>query len=194
MLERLEPVLVDANMVVDLGAGGASSRRRLKRRFRGAKVVSLDIASDTGAIPLDDGVADVVFANLLLPRCGDPAALFSEVARVLRQDGLFAFSAFGPDTLPELGFPDMHIVGDAALRAGLRDPVLDVDRTILGYDKLSVLHRDLADLGLSDSPAAGEKPLELELELELVYGHCWGAGPAARDGSVRIDPAQITRR
>lgn len=185
MIERLEPILVDARVVVDLGNRNRSARRALKRRFRGARVVSM---GGNGTIPLEDGSVDVVFANMVLPRIGDPAPMFAEVARVLRKGGLFAFSTLGPDTLPDL--LDMHYVGDAAIRAGLRDPVLDVDRTSLNYENADLRRRDLAELGLPDTFAA-EK---CSLELELVYGHCWGPGPRVDDGGVRIDPAQITRR
>ncbi len=185
LLERLEPILVDAKTVVDLGNGDRSTRRALKRRFRGARIVSLE---GERALRLEDGVVDVVFANLLLPRIGDPVPLFVEVARVLRKGGLFAFSTLGPDTLPEL--LDMHHVGDAAVRAGLLDPVLDVDRATVSYESENLRQRDLADLGLPGADAAGDS----SMELELVYGHCWGAGPRSRDGGVLIDPAQITRR
>jgi SAM-dependent methyltransferase len=185
MIERLEPILVDAKVVVDLGNRNRSTRRALKRRFRGARVVSMN---GDPTIPLEDGTVDVVFANLVLPRIGDPAPLFAEVARVLREGGLLAFSTLGPDTLPDL--LDMHHVGDAAVRAGLRDPVLDVDRTSLKYKNADMRRQDLAELGLSDTFAAEKS----SLELELVYGHCWGPGPRAHDGEVRIDPAQITKR
>jgi malonyl-CoA O-methyltransferase len=185
MIERLEPILVDANVVVDLGSGNRSTRRALKRRFRGARIVPMD---GDAAIRLEDGSVDVVFANLVLPRIGDPAALFADVARVLRLGGLFAFSTLGPDTLPDL--LDLHDVGDAALRAGLRDPVLDVDRTSLNYESADLRRRDLAELGLSDTIAAEKS----SLELELVYGHCWGPGPRPDDGDIIIEPARITRR
>lgn len=185
LLERLKPVLVDAKTVVDLGTRDRSTKRSLKRQFRGARIVSMD---GEGAIRFDDGAVDVVFANLLLPRIGDPAPLFAEVARVLRKGGLFAFSTLGPDTLPQL--LDMHDVGDAAVRAGLRDPVLDVDRATLSYASADLRRRDLADLGLPDAGAFEETILELE----LVYGHCWGPGPVGRDRGIRIDPAEITRR
>jgi malonyl-CoA O-methyltransferase len=34
----------------------------------------------------------------------------------------------------------------------------------------------------------------LRLELELVYGHCWGAGPRPRAGEAHVDAAAIGRR
>ena len=192
MLERLEPMRVDARTVVDVSAGRKSARRLLKRRFRRAKVVALDAPDKGFAMPFDDGAVDVVFANLALLHVGEPGRLFGEVARVLRQDGLFMFSTFGPDTLPALEFPDMHDVGDAAVRAGLRDPVLDVDRSTLSYDDHDLLAKDLGDLGLEGAINNVDSPLSLELE--LVFGHCWGGRASAGDGSIHIDPAEITRR
>ena len=43
----------------------------------------------------------------------------------------------------------------------------------------------------------GEDAVEqhkLDLELELVYGHCWGRGTTSSQGEVRIDPGQIGKR
>ena len=65
-------------------------------------------------------------------------------------------------------FLDMHDVGDAAVRAGLRDPVLDVDR-------------------VRTDAAPG-------CDMELIYGHCWGPGPQSASGEYRIEPMQIGRR
>lgn len=42
-----------------------------------------------GRLPLDDGSADIVIADFVLEHLGDPAAVESEVHRVLRPGGLF---------------------------------------------------------------------------------------------------------
>ena len=113
-----------------------------------------------------------------------------------------------------MSFPDMHDLGDAAVRAGLRDPVLDVDRLSVTYQDADALFRDLtgcgarnciADRGLSLTGkgrfAAMTTALEqqrrdgvIELDLELVYGHCWGSAARAPEGEYRIDPTRIGRR
>jgi malonyl-CoA O-methyltransferase len=249
LLQRLAPVRVDAAVVVDLGTATGTSCPLLARRFRGASIIGVDIArnmlraarakrrwlarhrfvqADATRLPFADRGVDVVFANLLLPWIADPAALFAEVARVLRRDGLFAFSALGPDSLGELRqawehadglprtspFPDMHDLGDAAARAGLADPVLDVDRLRVTYRDAGALFADLAAMGARrTSPGeprglAGKQlhrarldALEayrvggvLEFELELVYGHCWGSGGSGSAGEIRISPNRIPRR
>lgn len=249
LFRRLEPVTVDASVVVDLGCATGNSMRALEKRFRSARVVGIDLSrpmlerarakrgwfsrssfvqADARALPLADRSVDVVFSNLLLPWISDPASLAGEVARVLRDGGVFAFATFGPDSLSELRaawegldelehvhrFPDMHDVGDALVRAGLRDPVLDVDRLAISYDRVERLFADLTSVGARNSLAARRRDLsgkavmssmkerleglrrngEIRLELELVFGHCWGTGSVARGRDARIDPASIRVR
>ena len=216
LFARLDPMTLDAQMIVDLGAATGSSGQRLAKRFRRAKVVSIDISrgmlkkvagrsswfsktaavqADAARLPLADQSVDLVFANLLLPWVTDRAPVFAEVARVLRKDGLFMFSTFGPDTLAVPGhtpFADMHDVGDELLRAGLRDPVLDVDRLTVSWKDPTALQRDLAGMGAGDFAPAG--PEVLELDFELVFGHSWGPGEPLAPGVVKVDIGSITKR
>lgn len=111
-------------------------------------------------------------------------------------------------------FPDMHDVGDALLTAGLTDPVLDIDQLAVTYRDKESLYRDLTATGARNSLvnrrktltgkqryAAMEKALaagcegdHLLLNLELVFGHAWSAGPQPIAGEYHVDPAAITRR
>lgn len=246
LMARLEPMVVDAGLVLDLGAATGAALKPLRQRFPKADVVAIDqslpmlekcrrrqrwprrplaVQADAAALPFADGSVDVVFSNLLLPLIGDPATMAAEVARVLRKGGLFAFSSLGPDSLAELRrawaaideaghvleFPDMHDLGDALVRAGLSDPVLDVDRLEVTYATPARLFADLTAAGARNSLAhrpAGltgretfrrlENALladgEIRLELELVYGHAWGSGARRGDGAVRIDAGDIPVR
>ena len=249
LLARLEPMVVEAKTVVDLGCATGSACKPLAKRFRRAHIIALDLSAsmlqqvrlkqswfakysllhaNAKAIPLADQSVDVVFANQLLPWIDDSETVFTEVARVLRENGLFLFAGLGPDSLSELRrawqsvdagvhvnrFPDMHDLGDAAVRAGLTDPVLDVDRLSVTYQDAGALFRDLTGCGARNSLANRNKALSgktrfdtmaaaleqhrkdgpIGLDLELVYGHCWGAGPRAHDGEIRIDPGRLGRR
>jgi malonyl-CoA O-methyltransferase len=250
LFARLQPVVIDAQVVVDLGCATGSATQRLAKRFRGAKIIAVDLSrqmlercrgkqgwfskvsaiqADASALPFADQGIDIVFANLMLPWADDLTRLAEEVSRVLRKDGLFVFATFGPDSLLELRdawaavddskhvnrFLDMHDVGDALVRAGLRDPVLDVDRLTVTYDNATALFRDLTASGARNALTNRNRSLvgkgrlaavcqhlegagpgnKISLNLELVYGHCWGGGPPRRaSGDVHIDPAAISVR
>ena len=249
LLDRLGPIVVDAALILDLGTATGSAVRPLTSRFRGGRVLGIDLShrmlarawrkqgwrarkwfvqADASHLPLPNQSADVVFANMLLPSIEDPLPLFTEVNRVLREGGVFAFSTLGPDSLRELRqawlqagsppsgapFLDMHDVGDTALRSGLRDPVLDVDRLTVTYPDAEAVFRDLSAMGGRASRHSSSRTLVgsarfdamlaalegcrrdglLSFDLELVYGHCWGSGRPAGPGEFRIDPARIARR
>ena len=247
LLARMRPMTAEATVVLDLGAATGSAVPLLQKRFRRARVVAVDrsasmlriarskrgllskqreIQADARALPFADASIDVVFSNLMLPWLDSPDAAFTEIARVLRKDGLFAFSTLGPDSLLEIRrawqaadeathvkqFPDMHDVGDALVRAGLRDPVLDVDRLAVSYGSSDALFRDLTAVGARNS-LRGRQPglmgrdrlqrfvdslftagTGCSLTLELVYGHCWGAGTHRSGGDVAVDASKIPFR
>ena len=186
------------------------------------------VLADATELPFDDHSIDVVFSNLLLPWIDEPSRVAAEVSRVLRKEGLFIFSTLGPDSLLELRrawqsvddephvnvFLDMHDVGDSLVRAGLRDPVLDVDRLTIRYENAERLFADLSACGARNALrhrrhtltgrgrlaafrralTGGDRCDGLEVELEIVYGHCWGSGQARRDGETRIDAGTIPIR
>ena len=182
LMERLSPLVIDPNTVVDLGSATGTGSRALAKAFRGARVLAVDIScgmltasrhnrsrfsrvrevqADARQIPLAEHSVDLVFANMLLPWVPELPRCFSEVARVLKKGGVFAFSTLGPDSLAALRnawydvdadahvhrFADMHDVGDALVAAGLADPVLDVDRLTVTFAGVDGLYRDLSACG-----------------------------------------------
>jgi malonyl-CoA O-methyltransferase len=255
LLARLEPLVFEAETILDLGAATGATGRRLRQRFRRAHVVSLDLSAsmlraarrskpwlmragfvqaDAARLPFAQGSFDLVIANQLLPWIAEPDAMFGEIARVLRVGGVFAFASLGPDSLRELAsawakaeiaselaptghvntFPDMHDVGDGLLRAGLRDPVLDVDRLEIRYEHTGKLFDDLTRIGGRNALATRSTGLTgkqrfrrmltalenatpepgLSLDLEIVYGHCWGGGPRNDPGSYSVAANAIPLR
>jgi malonyl-CoA O-methyltransferase len=187
-------------------------------------------AADAHRLPIKDNSVQLVFSNLMLEWCHDPDAVFAEIRRVLQPGGLLTFTTLGPDTLRELRegwrkidprphvhrFIDMHDLGDALLRAGLAEPVMDTERLTVTYPHLDALLKELAASGarnLAHGRARGLTPKShwhslrqlvrpapeqdaLPVSLEVVYGHAWtGQLRPQRQtgGEVRIPVTSLTR-
>lgn len=249
MLKRLEPLLLQPETILDLGSATGATGRRLRQRFKRAHFVSLDLSramlgaarkhrrwfsrstfvqANAGRLPFANAAFDMVVSNQLLPWTPDPQAVFEQVSRVLKKDGVFAFATLGPDSLRELArawagiddqahvnpFPDMHDIGDGLVRAGLRDPVLDVDRLQITYETPDRLFADLTRAGarnaiaersrglvgrgrfqaMTEALASGRADGKIVLDLELVYGHCWGGGPRNDPMNYKVDADRIPLR
>jgi malonyl-CoA O-methyltransferase len=218
-------------IALDLAPGMLREARRHQRLLRPFQ----RICADAHRLPFATGTVDVVFSSLMLQWC-NLDRVFMEVRRVLRPEGFFGFSSLGPGTLQELRvawaeadtdgeahthvhqFIDMHDVGDALVRAGLLEPVLDVDRLQLAYADTRALMHDLKAIGARNATAGRARSLTgksrlrklaaayeayrtaagLPASFEVVYGAAWGAAgrqavPAVQ-GEAHIDPGMIRRR
>lgn len=184
------------------------------------------IQADANNIPLADGTVDIIVTNLMLQWCDDLDAVFQEFRRLLKAEGLLMLTTFGPDTLKELRhawaqvdnqqhvntFIDMHDIGDALIRNGFGQPVMDVEHFTLTYDKPIGVLKDLKAIGATSAHKnrqaglTGKQHFTRMLEAyeafrqdgkipatyEVVHGHAWAAqeifkGPDRdRSGLVEI--------
>ena len=196
-------------------SSGWLSRLRSSKRIEFAAV-------DAHRLPFKSGSVDLVFSNLMLQWC-DLDEVFKEIRRVLSPQGWFVFSTFGAGTLQELRrawasveqsqrvheFFDMHDIGSALTRAGLREPVLDVDRHRLRYADPLVLMRSIKEIGAVNAAKDRSRGLtsprvlqavsqayprdadgsDIKATWEVVYGAAFGAPPSP-EGSTG-DPHEI---
>jgi len=215
-------------LALDIAPGMLREARRhqsLLRRFA-------RVCGDALRLPLKGASVDLVFSSLMLQWCEPLAVALAEVQRVLAPGGFFAFSTFGPDTLHELRsawaqaddynhvnrFHDVQEIGDALMRAGLSEPVLDVDHIELGYPDALALMRDLKAIGAHNVTAGRPRALagrarlarlgeayesfrrgaQLPATFEVIYGASWGAAgrhaSPVSAGVVHIAPGAIGRR
>ncbi|MBT8141122.1 MAG: methyltransferase domain-containing protein [Gammaproteobacteria bacterium] len=246
--ERLGIINIEINNILDLGCGPGFLSKNLQKRFKTAKLHLLDLSPDmlvlakkhkpwfrkieliqenANSMPLADDCMDLVISNLMLQQNPDPDAVFAEVQRVTRENGLFTFTTLGPDSFKELrqamisahiDFPedafghltDMHDIGDALVRNGLREPVLDVDLLKLSYANFSDLWKELLITGcvlqdISNSemdklaqsyPRAGHSE-DYQVSIEVVYAQAWagdGKSRARTPDEVHIPLSRIQRR
>ena len=171
------------------------------------------------ALPLPAASCDLLVSNLALPWSLDLDRVFAEFRRVLRPGGALFFSTLGPDTLSELrrgwatvdgynhinAFLDMHDIGDALVRAGLAEPVMDVERLTFACSTVDDLMRALKTFGAANVTAGRARGLtgkgrlpalraacepfrradgRLSASCEVIYGHAWGP----RESGVRSRP------
>jgi len=189
----------------DISVGMLTQARRQQRFLKRFGRV----ACDAHALSFKSASVDLVFSNLMLQWCADPDRVFAELARVMKQGGLLTFTALGPDTLRELRaawaspvnvhvhrFIDMHDIGDALMRAGFAEPVMDTERLTITYRDLDTLLGELKGSGStnlargrarglrsgarhqaarSNYEAARDRSV-LPVTLEVVYGHAWASG------------------
>ena len=168
-------------------------------------------------IPLPDQSIDLLFSNMALHWCDDPAALFAESRRVLRPDGLLLFSCLGPGSLAEIRtllkssgeelylpeFRDLQSLGDELMAAGFAEPVVDAEVITLKYPRAESMIQELqrnGALGLvqgrlpehhdsvSDLIHSGFDPLAEGTEQSLSYEVIYGTAFGPADGQPRKTP------
>lgn len=126
--ERLDLMRLAPARILDLGSGTGFAADLLRRRFKGATRIALDLApamlrqergargrlqrwlsprhdfvcADMHALPIQTASVDMIWSSLALQWADDPLTVFAECRRILRPEGLLLFSSFGPDTLLEL--------------------------------------------------------------------------------------------
>jgi malonyl-CoA O-methyltransferase len=186
------------------------------------------VCADAARMPLPPGSVDLIFCNFMLP-WGDADQVFAEFRRLLAPRGFLTFTTLGPDTLRELrsawasvdsslrvhAFTDMHDLGDALVRSGFAEPVLDVERYTLEYDDVSRLAEDLRAVGEVNALVGRGKGLtgprkfeamrrayethrrggRLPATYEVVFGQAWGPREAqGRPGAPNTVSLEEMRR
>src|SRR5574338_442523 len=197
----------------------------LQRLFGSApRATAHAIAADAEALPLPQGSIGLVWSNLMLNWLHDPMPALREIHRVLEVNGLVMFSTLGPDTLKELRaalpdaagervhrFIDMHDIGDALVKAGFADPVMDMEMVTLTYADLDGLLADLRATGSTNASVDRPRGLagkagwaaaratyqalardgRMPATFEVIQGHAWKMPPkVTEDGRavVRFEP------
>lgn len=203
----------------------ATMQGGLLRRLLGGTGKPLPaVAADACALPFARGSMGMVWSNLMLTALDEPLPALKEIHRVLEVGGMLMFSTLGPDTLRELRaalpaaagervhrFIDMHDIGDALVKAGFADPVMDMEMVTLTYADIDGLFADLRATGSTNASTARPRGLtgrgawaaaratyerlrrdgRLPATFELIQGHAWKAAPKTTDDGraiIRFQP------
>ncbi|MCF6253977.1 MAG: malonyl-ACP O-methyltransferase BioC [Thiomicrorhabdus sp.] len=270
--ERLSLTTIEAQTILDIGAGTGFLTEKLIARYPHANILAIDLSlsmlqqaqprlkqprfpqlgktlnhtlnktfaqtltqktaatainADAYQLPFANQSVDMITSNLMLQWCDDLDAVFEEFRRVLRPEGLLMFTTFGPDTLKELRqawqvadpeqehvnqFIDMHDIGDALIRAGFGQPVMDVELFTLTYDQPIKVLKDLKAIGAThanknrgqglmgktrfqtmlNAYEAERQDNKIPATYEVVHGHAWASteqfkGPSRnKSGHIEI--------
>lgn len=187
------------------------------------------LAGDAANLPLAEASVDLLVSNLCLPFVNDLPATLAGFRRVLKPGGLLLCSTYGSETLGELDYafsqadsaPHVHpfapiaTFGDALMRAGFRDPVIDRDLFTLTYADLPALMAELRALGYRNARADRRRTLtgrgrfaaasaayealrtadgRLPSTWEVLYAHAWApeAGTPIREQGQDIAAVPIS--
>lgn len=211
-------VAMDSSLPM-LDRAGAE-RGWLRKRFE-------RVAADANALPLAESSVDLLYSNLMLQWCDDLPAILNGFRRILKPGGLVLFSTFGPDTLGELReawrqvddhrhispFADVQTLGDAMMRAGFGEPVLDTDWITTTYTKPRALLDELKAIGAtyagSDRQRGLTPPGRIKSLLgayessrmdsglypatwEVVYASAWGPEEGAPIRNIHGEEASVS--
>jgi malonyl-CoA O-methyltransferase len=213
-------------VALDLSQGMLVQARRQQRWLRPFQRT----VGDAHRLPVRDASIDMVFSNLMLQWSSDPDAVFAEARRVMRPEGLITFATLGPDSLKEIRtawsqvdghthvhrFIDMHDLGDALVRSGFAEPVMDTERLTITYASPNSLFSELRSTGSGNLALGRRRGLvsrssaekfggaheqtrrdgHWPVTLEVVYGHAWTAQPRKRppQGETVVPFDRIGRR
>ena len=166
------------------------------------------VAGEAENQPLTSDSVDLVVSSLAMPWFDPIDAALAECMRTLRPGGLMLLSTLGTGTLKELSvawsersgtnrmhpFVDMHDLGDALVRAGFTDVVMDVERVRFPASDFWGLCRILSRSGGSNVLLTRRRGLTgvetfraaadrfesnrdaggvLAVSAEFVFGHAW---------------------
>ena len=175
LAEKLKVISIKPQTIIDLGSGTGFLSEKTAKIFPNSILVCVDFAqqsllensqnlkvcANAYKLPFASNSVDFIVSNLMMQWCPDLTTLFNECFRVLKPQGLFLFTTFGPDTLKELkrswsvvdssahvnNFIDMHDIGDQMLQSGFQSPIMEMEKLILTYEKVVDLMQDLKAIG-----------------------------------------------
>ena len=123
LAEKLNIISIDPKTIIDLGSGTGFLSEKAVKAFPKATLICIDFAqqsllsnvhdlkvcANAYQLPFADNSIDFIISNLMMQWCPDLKTLLAECFRVLKPEGLFLFSTFGPDTLKAVSYTHLTL-------------------------------------------------------------------------------------
>lgn len=184
LIDRLKTLQPTADKLLDVGSGTGLACEEVSRLYGSDSYFAYDFAlpmlklsqqqyqqinqrsvcGDAESLPYKEKTFDVVFSASTYQWVNDIGNAFVSGYEALKDNGLFVFSTFGPDTLRELrecfaavdrqqhvsSFIDMQELGDGLLATGFHAPVMESEIITIEYSSPQQLLRDLRATGATN--------------------------------------------
>ena len=189
LFKRLDLIKLHPELILDLGCGTGRNGKILKDRYSNARIVNYDfsenmllearkkqkslidknlkikrssfICGDIEDLVFANEVFDIVWSTNSLQWCNNLPITFNKIRSILKLEGLFIFSTFGPNTLFELrnitkeissyqkinDFINMHNIRDILINEGFSNPVIESEEFCLTYNSIDKLFLELKNIG-----------------------------------------------
>lgn len=208
---RLDLLAVQPKVIIN--AGFMAESEILKSKYANAEIKTLDHTPFDMNLEFDPSIknVDMLLANMLIPYVNEPQKTFSAWRNIMNEEGIFIFSALGPDTLQNFGgvlnpalphLHDMHDIGDLLIQCGFSDPVLDVEYITLSYQEQKKFLNELYASGILmqdiDSQILPERG-PYEAKFEIIYGHAFApaetnTAQVSSDGNAYFPLKKLRRK
>ena len=202
LLVKLGHANINPKNILDLGCGTGKNGLHLQDKFKETTLVNFDLSEnmleearkkpisspvvvpnekpsnlyvcgDMENLPFKDSSFDLVWSSSAIQWSNNLSSVFKHIKRILKRNGLFIFSTFGPKTLWELKevnekisgesktnkFIAKHNIDDLLLASGFKSPLLEAKNITLPYSSTEKLLLDIGKIGASNGNSNRSKGL-----------------------------------
>lgn len=189
LFDRLIKIQLNPKLILDLGCGTGRNGQILSSIYKQAEIVNYDfsenmllqarhkqinlidniletnrpsfICGDIENLVFPKKIFDIVWSTNSLQWCNDLPTTFKNIGSILKPNGLFIFTTFGPKTLYELrnitkeissfkktnDFIDTSSIKNILINEGFSNPVVESEDISLKYNSIKNLFLELKSIG-----------------------------------------------
>lgn len=214
LLVKLGHANINPKNILDLGCGTGKNGLHLQDKFKETTLVNFDLSEnmleearkkpisssvvvsnekpsnlyvcgDMENLPFKDSSFDLVWSSSAIQWSNNLSIVFKHIKRILKRNGLFIFSTFGPGTLKELRminevlsdhpktnhFLDIDNIRDFAIYEGLGYPLLEKKSYRLDYKNVECILADIRGVGATNGNSTRAKGLRGKEFLDTMNQH-----------------------
>tara|TARA_B100001057_G_scaffold500578_1_gene616426 strand:- start:2001 stop:2819 length:819 start_codon:yes stop_codon:yes gene_type:complete len=213
LLEKLEYLNINPTNILDLGCGTGKNGLHFLNKFKKTSLVNFDLSEnmleqarkklttapinylnkstnfhvcgDMENVPFRDNLFDLVWSSSAIQWSDNLPIVLKHIKRVLKPNGFFIFSTFGPETLKELrminevlynhpktnNFLDLKRISDFVILEGFENSSFDVKKYRLDYKSVEDILYDIKGVGATNGNKYRTKGLRGREFINIMKQH-----------------------